>query len=49
MSKLKVQRKFKEQMTKKDEEEWNDGRLDYWIKQNNSSWIFLHDSVISPL
>jgi hypothetical protein len=48
MSKLEVQRKFKEQMTKKNEEEWNDGTLEYWVKQNNSSWIFSY-SIISLL
>jgi len=36
-------------MTNKNAEEWNDGTLEYWVKQNNSSWIFLHYSIISPL
>ena len=46
MLKLEVQRKLKEQMTKKNEEEWNDGPLEYWVKQNNASWIFLHNSIL---
>ncbi len=40
-----VQIKSKAQMTKKNEEEWNGGTLEYWVKQNNS-WILLHYSII---
>ncbi|MBP1697018.1 MAG: hypothetical protein H6Q41_2206 [Deltaproteobacteria bacterium] len=34
---------------KKNEKEWNDGTLEYWVKQKNFSWIFLYHSIISPL
>jgi hypothetical protein len=32
-------------MTKRKEEEWNDGTLEYWV--NKKSWIHLHYSIIS--
>jgi len=35
--------KSKGQITKKNEEEWNDGTLEYWGEQNNP-WILLHYS-----
>ena len=37
--------KPKAQMPKKNKEEWNDGTLEYWVKQKNS-WILLHYSGI---
>jgi hypothetical protein len=40
--------KFKAQMAKKNEEEWNAGTLEYWVKQKNC-WILLNYSIIPLL
>jgi hypothetical protein len=39
--------KSKAQMTKKDEEEWNDGTLEYWVKKkfSDSLTLFHHSAI----
>jgi len=44
MPKFKVQMKSKTQMTKKNEEKWNDGTLGYWA--DKKSLGFSHYSII---
>ena len=36
-----MSKEFKSSNAKKNEEEWNDGTLEYCVKQKNS-WILLH-------